>query len=84
MTCRDLVEGLFAFVEDDLDRGSKDAFEGHLRSCAACRAYRRSYETTVRLLKLAFHPSPSAEVLPEPLVRAILVSRSRSFSSRFH
>jgi anti-sigma factor RsiW len=77
LTCRELVEFLMAYLDRELPDAQRRAFDAHLRVCADCVAYLRSYEATVRLERQAF-AAPGAPVpddVPEELVAAILASR---------
>jgi anti-sigma factor RsiW len=77
LTCRALVDFLMAYLDGELPDRERRVFEAHLRVCADCVAYLRSYEATVRLERQAFE-APEASVpdeVPEELVAAILASR---------
>jgi anti-sigma factor RsiW len=79
MTCRELSEFLGDYRSRELDPETRQRFEEHLRGCAQCVAYGRSYEQTIRLARLALR-DPLREVpaeVPEELVAAILASRGR-------
>ncbi len=77
MTCRELVNVLIDYLEDDLTAAQRSVFEEHLSECSACVAYMKTYEETIRLGKGAF-ADPDGEVpeeVPEELVRAVLAAR---------
>ena len=77
LTCRELVEFLMSYLDDELSAPERRAFDAHLALCADCVAYLRTYEATVRLGRCAFE-APGAPVPPEvpaELVAAILASR---------
>ena len=78
ITCRELIDFLYLYLEDELPEERRSEFERHLGVCPACRAYIREYQETVRLGKAAFPDpnGPADEAAPEDLVRAILASRS--------
>ena len=80
MTCREFVEFVWQYVEDQLRPEGRAQFETHLAACPHCVKYLQSYRETTRLGKFVFaHPEDvvPAEV-PEDLVRAILASRARA------
>jgi anti-sigma factor RsiW len=75
ITCRELLEFLDAYLENELPGERRAEFERHLAVCAACRAYIRQYQAAVRLGKRAFDDPESAEDAPEELIRAVLTAR---------
>jgi anti-sigma factor RsiW len=79
ITCRELLDFLYLYLENELPDDRRAEFERHLAVCAPCREYIRQYETTIRLGKAAYaDPDASAaEDTPEELVRAILGSRKK-------
>jgi anti-sigma factor RsiW len=80
ITCRELIDFLDLYLEDELPGDRRQEFERHLGVCAPCRAYIRQYEASIRLGRAAFADpeQPADEATPEELVRAILASRARS------
>ena len=80
MTCRELIEFLWRYTEDDLTPAERGTFDDHLMRCPHCMKYVQSYQETSRIGKAAFAPSQEmvpAEV-PEDLIKAILASRSKA------
>ncbi len=77
VTCRELVEFLWRYVEEDLSPGERRAFDRHLRLCASCRAYLDSYRKTVALGKAALGDpdAPVPDEVPEEIVQGILAAR---------
>ena len=77
LTCRELVDFLMSYLDDELSDPERRAFEAHLAVCEDCVAYLRSYEATVRLERQAFHApdTPVSDDVPDELVAAILASR---------
>ena len=73
MTCKELIDFLWRYLEGDLAEEERAVFDAHLTVCPACVAYLESYRETVRLSKDAFDPGDA----PEELVRAILEACSR-------
>lgn len=80
MTCREFVEFLMSFVEDELAEEPRREFERHVDECPDCLHYLDSYRETVRLGKtLCEDPDgPPPEDAPEALVQAILAARRKA------
>lgn len=78
MTCRDLAEYLLAYLDDELPRSERRAFDRHLFWCKACRAYLESYRATVELARSLGTPLPdeAPEPVPEHLIAAVLAARA--------
>jgi anti-sigma factor RsiW len=80
MTCREFVEFLMAYLDDELDAGLRDRFAEHIEACPPCKDYLESYRRTVALGRSlcdrAGSDAPVPEEVPEELVRAILALRS--------
>ncbi len=77
MTCRELVEFLMDYVENELGAEERGVFEAHLGECPTCVDYVESYRETVRLGEtLCEDPDgPLPADVPEQLVRGILAAR---------
>jgi anti-sigma factor RsiW len=77
LTCRELVDFLMAYLDDEISEPVRRAFDAHLAVCKDCVRYLRSYEATVRLGRRAFEApeAPVPDDVPEELVAAILSSR---------
>ena len=81
MTCRELIEFLMAYLDDELPPASRRVFDAHLAACPPCQRYLASYREAVALGRTAFGPDPDEPVgddVPEDLVRAILAARESS------
>ena len=79
MTCRELTDFLYDYLDGNLAPAERARFEAHLGECPDCVTYLRSYRETVRLGKAvcqADHDAIDDEV-PEELVEAILAARKR-------
>lgn len=74
--CRDFVDELPQFLDDELAPDARRRFDRHLSVCADCRAYLDSYRAALSLTAAAFHAA-EPEPLPEGLVRSILAARRR-------
>lgn len=78
ITCRELLDFLHLYLEDELPEERRSEFDRHLSVCDPCRAYIRQYEEAIRLGKAAFaDPAAPAADTPEELVQAILKSRKK-------
>jgi anti-sigma factor RsiW len=79
MTCREFVEFLWRYIDNDLAPGEPSTFDAHLARCPQCVRYLRQYQATIRTGKGAVVASDNvvpAEV-PEDLIQAILRSLTK-------
>jgi anti-sigma factor RsiW len=77
MTCREFVGFLMDYLSDDLPEPTLRNFQWHLSVCPNCVRYLETYQSTVRLSRVAFE-LPDDEVpaqVPEELIQAILAAR---------
>ena len=79
MTCRELVDFLGAYFDEELADDVRVEFDEHLDACPECSAYVESYRTTVALAKDALRnpDEPVPASVPETLVKAILSARRK-------
>jgi len=81
LTCRDFIEVIMAWLDDELDPATRAEFDEHLAECVDCANYLRAYRLTVSLGKSACATGdPNARVpddVPEELVQAVLAARLR-------
>ena len=77
ITCRELLDFLYLYLENELPEDRHAEFDRHLAVCDACREYIRRYQDTIRLGRSAYADSGTADV-PEELVRAILDARRKA------
>ncbi len=77
MTCREFIDFLSDYFEENLSARVHTEFAEHLAECPDCTVYMKSYEATIRLGKAIFaNPDgPVPSEVPEELVHAILASR---------
>lgn len=76
LTCREVLDFLLAYLEDELSPGERFAFDRHLVVCPSCVAYLRTYRRTVELVHGAWNDEEAAEeALPAELVAAVLAAR---------
>ena len=80
MTCRELVEFLMSYMDEELAADQREVFEAHLTVCPPCKDYLETYRDTIRIGRVACREEDDAvpEDVPEALVRAILAARSRA------
>jgi len=78
MTCREVTDILDRYLDGELPAGTQMMMKLHFLICGDCRNYLRSYKRTIRAAKayLNLDGAPPAD-MPEELVKAILVARSR-------
>jgi anti-sigma factor RsiW len=79
LTCREVIEFLASYVDDELALGERAGFEIHLAACPDCVDYLATYRETIHLGKQAL--AAEARILeeaPAELIDAILAVRSRS------
>ncbi len=81
ITCRELLDFLHLYLENELPPQRRVEFDRHLAVCEPCRNYIRQYEETIRLGRAA-HADAEDEAVPEEvppqLVRAVLGALKRS------
>jgi len=79
ITCRELLDFLYLYLENELPGDRRIEFERHLGVCEACREYIRQYEESIRLGRDAYADPdrPAADEAPEELVQAILQARAK-------
>jgi anti-sigma factor RsiW len=79
ITCKELIDFLWAYVAEELDAEQRDEFDRHLGVCPSCRAYLDSYRTTLEMEREVLHQEArrACEDAPEDLVQAILESRKK-------
>jgi anti-sigma factor (TIGR02949 family) len=79
VNCREFVDFLMAFLDDELPREQRDVFRSHMDACPSCETYLDTYRETVRLGQSVCRDpeGPVPEDVPERLVQAILAARAR-------
>ena len=70
-TCKDVLDYLRAYLDGELPAAERGAFDEHLRVCAACRAYLRTYEATIRAARESEEVPPPPERLVEGILRSV-------------
>ncbi|MBI5442056.1 MAG: zf-HC2 domain-containing protein [Deltaproteobacteria bacterium] len=77
LTCREVVEFLWRYEENELSPEEREAFDAHLADCPCCGTYLATYRETVALEHEAFSDLEAwvPETVPEELVLGILAAR---------
>jgi len=80
VTCRELVDFLMAYLDDELPPGQREAFETHLGVCPPCVTYLDTYRETIKLGKAVCQrdDDPVPDDVPEALIAGILSARETS------
>ncbi len=79
MTCREFVEFLMAYLDEEMASDKRGVFEHHMELCPNCGEYLRTYEDTIRAGQLACDDRDELpDDVPEQLVNAILAAREAS------
>ena len=79
ISCREFVDFLMRYLDQELAEGERSSFEQHIADCPPCGVYLDQYRDTVRLER-QICPDPDGDVpedVPEELVAAILTARTR-------
>jgi len=76
MTCRQLIDFIGAYRDNELPAMERAEFDRHLAVCPSCVAYLNTYEKTVTLSRKSDEPIPAD--VPEALINAILAARGGS------
>jgi len=74
MPCRELVEVITDYLEDQLSPIDRERFAAHLAECDACRTYMDQFRQTIRVLGRLPEEALSAEA------RANLLAAFRGWS----
>ena len=79
MNCREFVDFLMAYLDDELPGSQADSFRQHMDACPPCVTYLDTYRETVRLGgEVCADPNGAIpEDVPEELVQAVLAARQR-------
>ncbi len=77
MNCREFVDFLMDYLEEQLPDRQRRVFETHMDDCPTCVTYLDTYRETARVgRELCSDPDgPVPEEVPEGLVRAVLAAR---------
>ena len=77
MTCRELAEFLWKYLERDLSEDERFHFDAHLSVCPHCVAYLKTYQETIRMSREVFPNFDEAvpPEVPEELLKAVLSAR---------
>jgi len=77
ITCRELIEFLHLYLDQELPPDRRAEFDRHLAVCDSCVHYIETYKTASALGRNAWTDpeAPVGEDVPEELVTAILAAR---------
>ncbi len=76
MNCREFVDFLMQYIEDELPEEQAAVFRQHMLDCPPCETYLDTYRETVRLGRGVCREDESLpDDVPEALVAAILEAR---------
>lgn len=57
MTCKEVLEFLMAYIDNELPADQREDFDRHLKVCPSCVNYMKSYRETVRLSRESAMPA---------------------------
>jgi anti-sigma factor RsiW len=78
MTCREAIDFIMAYLDNELPLEQRHEFERHLSICPSCVNYLNSYRRTVQLAREAkVATAPAGDDLPAGLLRAIRAARDQ-------
>jgi hypothetical protein len=69
LVCRELVELVTDYLEDNLSRRDRARFESHIDGCVNCRRYLEQFRETIRLTGTLREDDISPEAEAELLAR---------------
>jgi anti-sigma factor RsiW len=76
MTCREFVDFLMAYLDEELPAEQRAVFERHIRQCPPCGVYLDQYKQTVDVGRQVCRADDAAPPdAPEELIQAILAAR---------
>lgn len=77
LTCRDVIEFVMAYIDDELAAATRAEFDRHLHACVSCVNYLDSYRTTIQVGRQAMLDpnAPAQGQVPEQLIKAIQRAR---------
>lgn len=76
ITCRQLIDFIGAYLDEELPGDERAEFERHLAVCPSCMSYLSTYRKTIALTQ-ASGDAPAPADVPESLVAAILAARPK-------
>ncbi|HYB98735.1 MAG TPA: zf-HC2 domain-containing protein [Candidatus Limnocylindrales bacterium] len=72
LSCRELIDILAAYLDDELDAEQRALFDAHLGDCPECMEYLRGYRRTMDLARDTAAADPVPGDIPERLVAAVM------------
>lgn len=76
LSCREFVDFLWRFLEDDVTPAERAVFERHAASCPSCAAYLVALRQAVDLGRAAFRDDSLPADVPAELVEAVLAAKT--------
>ena len=76
MNCREFVDFLMAYLNEELPAAQRDAFHLHIVDCPPCINFLDTYAETIKLEKGAFSDIDCNEMPPQ-LIQAILAAQPK-------
>ncbi len=75
ITCKQLCEFLYDFVEGELPADRRESFEAHVKMCPPCEQYLKQYEHTIRMTKRCMCPGvEKPPPVPDDMIKAIMTA----------
>lgn len=80
LTCREMLDFIMAYFDDELSLDQRSDFDRHLSVCPSCRNYLASYQQTIKMGKIAMAELdvPAETEAPQGLVDAIRAARRKA------
>ncbi len=79
MNCKEFVDFLMAYINEELPPEEAREFEQHIKDCPPCINYLDTYRETLELEKHAYDEDALPEgAPPAALVQAILAARKKT------
>lgn len=76
--CREVIDFLMAYIEDELSPAQRAVFEQHLSICPSCVNYLNGYRATVALAKATRGGEVDNSEVPPGLLAAMRAARKPS------
>lgn len=80
LTCREMLDFLMAYLDNELNPDERFDFDRHLNVCPSCRNYLVSYQHVIKLSRTAMADldMPGEAIAPKSLVDAIRDARRKA------
>ncbi len=74
MTCREILDFLFDYLDGNLSAAQRAMFEEHFAVCPSCVAYLHNYRQTMKLVR-SIRGEYQPEGISEELLQKVLAAR---------